>query len=93
MLGLKLVFFLVIAVFVAIFAMQNPIPVTIKLFAWESAEISLVIVIFCSILVGFIWALILASIRIVSLKLQLQKLKDYIDIKDSVSHKPGVMLK
>ncbi len=93
MLGLKLILFLIIAVFIAIFAMQNPTPVTIKVLAWESVEISLVIVIFCSILVGFIWALILASIRIVSLKLRLQRLSDYMEIKEKSTYKPGVIPK
>ncbi|MDD5259559.1 MAG: LapA family protein [bacterium] len=93
MLGLKLLLFLVIAIFVAIFAMQNPTPVTIKLFAWESREISLVLVIYCSILVGFICALILASIRIVSLKRRLQKLNDYMEIKEKSTYKPGVIPK
>jgi uncharacterized integral membrane protein len=91
MLGLKLLFFLVIAIFVAIFATQNPTPVTVKLFAWESAEISLVIVIFGSILVGFIWALIPASIRIVSLKHKVQKLEDYMEIKDKNTYRPGAI--
>lgn len=93
MLGLKLVFFLVIAIFIAVFATQNNTLMTIKFFNWESPEISLVIVIFGSVLVGFIWALTLASIRIVSLKLRLQKLNDYIEIKENSTYKPGVIPK
>ncbi|MDD5132092.1 MAG: LapA family protein [bacterium] len=91
MLGLKLIFFLVIAVFIAIFATQNNTLMTIKLFGWESPEISLVIVIFGSVLIGFIWALTLASIRIVSLKIRLQKLNDYLEIKEKTTYKPGAI--
>ncbi|MDD5492156.1 MAG: lipopolysaccharide assembly protein LapA domain-containing protein [bacterium] len=91
MLGLKLLFFLVITIFIAIFATQNNTLMTIKLFNWESPEISLVIVIFGSILVGFVWALIPASIRIVSLKHKVQKLEDYMEIKDRNTYRPGAI--
>ncbi len=91
MLGFKLLFFLVITIFIAIFATQNNSLVTIKFFEWESIEISLVIIIFGSILAGFIWALIPASIRIVSLKHKIQKLEDYMEIKDKATYKPGAI--
>jgi uncharacterized integral membrane protein len=93
MLGLKLLFFLVITIFIAIFSTQNNTLVTIKFFEWESIELSLVIIIFGSILVGFIWALIPASIRIVSLKHKIQKLEDYMEIKNKSTYKPGVIPK
>lgn len=93
MLGLKLLFFLVITIFIAIFATQNNTLVTIKFFQLQSEEISLVIIIFGSILVGFIWALIPASIRIVSLKHQLRKIEDYMEIKDKATYKPGAIPK
>lgn len=82
MLALKLFLFLVITIFIAIFSTQNNIPITINFFQWQSPELSLVIIIFSCILVGFIWALIPASIRIVSLKNRAQKLEDYLDIKN-----------
>lgn len=91
MLTIKLIFFLVITIFIAIFSTQNNTPVTIKLFEMQSTEISLVIVIFGSILIGFIWALIPASIRIVSLKHRLQKIEDYMEIKDRSTYKPGAI--
>ncbi|MBI5554793.1 MAG: DUF1049 domain-containing protein [Elusimicrobia bacterium] len=91
MLAFKLLFFLVITIFIAIFSTQNNSPIIIKFFEWQSTEISLVIVIFGSILIGFIWALIPASIRIVSLKHRLQKIEDYMEIKDKVTYKPGAM--
>jgi uncharacterized integral membrane protein len=88
MLGLKLLLFLVIIIFVAIFSSQNNDPIALKFFTYEFPDISLAIVIFGALLLGFISGLIPASIRIVMLKRHVQRLEDFMELKEKTSHKP-----
>lgn len=92
-LGLKLVLFLVIMIIIAIFSSQNNTPITIKFFNNEFPDVSVAVIIFGSVLIGFICGLIPASIRIVSLKRQLQKIEDYMEIKSKSTYKPGAIPK
>jgi uncharacterized integral membrane protein len=91
-LGLKLLLFLIIMVIIAIFTSQNNTPVTIKFFTYEFVDISVAIIIFGSVLVGFICGLIPASIRIVSLKHRVQRMEDYWELREKTGYnkKPGI---
>ncbi len=86
MLGLKLLLFLVIMVLIAIFTSQNSAPITINFFTYEFPDVSVAVIIFGSVLVGFIGGLIPASIRIVFLKHRLQRLEDYYELKERANY-------
>lgn len=92
MLGLKLLLFLVIMVLIAIFSSQNDAQLTIRFFTYEFPDVSVAVIIFGSVLVGFICGLIPASIRIVALKHRLQRMEDYWELREQTGYnkKPGV---
>lgn len=60
-----LFFVFVIAVFVAIFAVENTSPVNLKFLFWTLPQISVVMVIICSFAVGALAAIFLSLARMI----------------------------
>lgn len=65
---IKLVISLILALILVVFAIQNPTPVKIKLLLWQTGEMSLIVVIIGSALLGALLATVLGLIKQAELK-------------------------
>lgn len=65
---IKLIISLVLALILVLFAIQNPTPVKIKFLTWQTADMSLIVVIIASALIGALLATVLGLIKQAELK-------------------------
>ena len=70
---IKLVISLILALILVIFAIQNPTPVKIKLLVWQTGEMSLIVVIIGSALIGALLATVLGLIKQAELKAKIKE--------------------
>lgn len=71
-----LILSLVFAIIIAIFAIQNSVPVSVRFLWWNIADISLVLVILASALMGAVMALLPALTRQIKLMLRIRELAE-----------------
>lgn len=78
--GLKIVFFLIGILLVAVFLHQNTQGVPLTVFEWEIPEIKMVYVLIGTVFLGFLLGLFFAALQITYLKDKIKKLEEYIEI-------------
>lgn len=73
---IRIIFFLIIAVVVSVFALANPTPVDINLIFWHIKSVSLALVILACLLCGALIVWLFSSWDILGKNIQIKQLKN-----------------
>ena len=77
---LLIIIFLVFALMISVFAVQNPIPVNLKFFVWSFSGISLVLIILGSFLSGALLAILLNTFKNLKNKMHIKELISKVQV-------------
>lgn len=80
----KVILFLLLAVLLVIFTVQNQISIDIKFFNWELIDVPVAYVLLFGLLFGFLLALMMQLPRIIKLKRELKKVVQELEKSDKI---------